>query len=426
EVEGKEAVQMLSRDILKDEKKRAQILDSFTILILPVLNVDGNEKIDPKNRVYQKVKNGVGIRANGMNMDLNRDFVKMDSPEVRCLVKIFDTWEPFMFIDCHTTNGSLHVEELTYLWSNMPTGPGHWNYIYKKMHPFIKKHTLEKHNIRTIPYGRYDDQLKPTSWGWRTRPSLIYAVNYFGTKGAFSFLNENYAYADFPSRIRACYSLLDAMLHYSLQHKNEMIDMVNAFRKSPAVGNKSVKVVPYPGKLTIMGFEVEATGSKIYHERYRKIKRKDYKVDFYHPLEVHNEPITGAYIFPAGLSPIRDKLQQHGISCYRLDEPLSAEARIFTIESISYMDTPFQGRVMVKELKGAYKTEKRVFKKGYFVVPLDQSQKYRNLVPVLLDPENPDGLIRFGFFNTLIFPRQWVPKPGEFPVFHVPGFKNRK
>ncbi|MCP4146403.1 MAG: M14 family metallopeptidase, partial [bacterium] len=238
----------------------------------------------------------------------------IDSPEVRCLVNTFDSWEPFLFVDCHTTNGSLHVEELTYLWSNMPTGPGLWNYIYEKMHPFIKKYTLENHNIHTIPYGRYDNQLKPTTWGWRERPSLIYAVNYFGSKGVFSFLNENYAYADFPSRIRACYSLLDAMLHYSLLHKKEMIDMVNTFRKSQAMVNKSVKVVPYPGKLTIMGFEVEATGSKIYHERYRKIKRKDYVVDFYHPLEVHNEPITGAYIFPAGLSPIRDKLQQHGIS----------------------------------------------------------------------------------------------------------------
>ena len=85
------------------------------ILLVPILNADGNEKIDPKNRPGENgPADGVGTRANAQGLDLNRDFVKLESPEVRALVKLFNAWDPALVVDCHTTNGSKHRYTLTY------------------------------------------------------------------------------------------------------------------------------------------------------------------------------------------------------------------------------------------------------------------------------------------------------------------------
>lgn len=115
EVEGKEASLMLARDILLQPKP--PYLDKLIILIAPIFNADGNEKISPENRKNQiGPEKGVGVRYNGQNLDLNRDGIKMESPEVQGLARnILHRWDPVLLIDCHTTNGSYHKEPVTYL-----------------------------------------------------------------------------------------------------------------------------------------------------------------------------------------------------------------------------------------------------------------------------------------------------------------------
>lgn len=116
EVEGKEATLMLARDILANDV--SNILKDVVILICPILNADGNEKISTKNRTRQNgPKNGVGVRYNGQNLDLNRDAMKLETPEIIGVVThVLNTWDPSISIDCHTTNGSYHEEPITFTW----------------------------------------------------------------------------------------------------------------------------------------------------------------------------------------------------------------------------------------------------------------------------------------------------------------------
>ena len=99
EVEGKEASQMLIRDIAGGEL--AHLLENQVVLVIPILNADGNEKLSPHNRR----DNGpelAGTRANGQNLDLNRDYPKLESPEITALVELFNTWDPVLTVDMHT------------------------------------------------------------------------------------------------------------------------------------------------------------------------------------------------------------------------------------------------------------------------------------------------------------------------------------
>src|SRR5262249_8541160 len=112
EVDGKEALLALARDL---SAAKDPLLKKVVILLAPDVNPDGNEKIHPKHRPEQNgPPTGVGTRANAQGLDLNRDFVKLESPEVRALVKLLNRWDPLLVVDCHTTNGSYHRYTLTY------------------------------------------------------------------------------------------------------------------------------------------------------------------------------------------------------------------------------------------------------------------------------------------------------------------------
>ena len=81
EVEGKDALLMLVRDIVLG--RTPKYLDKLVLLVVPVFNADGNERISPSNRAAQNGPDqGVGTRYNGQNLDLNRDGIKIESPEV--------------------------------------------------------------------------------------------------------------------------------------------------------------------------------------------------------------------------------------------------------------------------------------------------------------------------------------------------------
>ena len=110
EVEGKEASLMLIRDIALG--KFSGLLDSQVLLFIPIFNADGNDKLGHNRRDLGPEL--AGVRYNGQNLDLNRDYLKLESPEVQALVGLFSAWDPVLTVDMHTTNGSYHREPVTY------------------------------------------------------------------------------------------------------------------------------------------------------------------------------------------------------------------------------------------------------------------------------------------------------------------------
>ena len=284
EVEGKEASLMLAREILL--KETPPYLDQLIILIAPILNADGNEKISPTNRQRQAgPEKGVGIRYNGQNLDLNRDSMKLESPELQGLVKnVLMRWDPVLLVDCHTTNGSYHEEPVTYSWPLNPNGETSIiAYMREKMLPSINKELREKYDTLVIPYGNFDYR-NPES-GWQTfGPLPRFVTNYIGLRNRLAILDENYAYADFKTRILSCYKFLLAILDYCSHHKEEIIRLVSeADRKTiqrglqPKESNTfavEFDVQPLPEKVIVRGWEMEIIRSEDQRPRINKTDRK--------------------------------------------------------------------------------------------------------------------------------------------------------
>ena len=102
---------------------------------------------------------GVGVRYNGQFLDLNRDAIKAESPEVRgLLTNVFNRWDPYVFMDCHTTNGSYHVEPVTFTWMVNPNGDNSLiSYLRDKMMPEISETLADRYNVENCFYGEFYD-----------------------------------------------------------------------------------------------------------------------------------------------------------------------------------------------------------------------------------------------------------------------------
>ena len=169
EVEGKEAAQMLLRDLTLGSLTR--LLDSVVLVVVPIYNSDGNDAWGPqeRNRPAQNGPVSVGLRPNGQGLDLNRDYVKQEAPETRGSAALVLRWDPDLFIDLHTTDGSYHGYALTYSPGLNPNSSPANDYIQGKFLPEIRARMRARHKQEVFPYGNFRNA-DPDSLilGWET------------------------------------------------------------------------------------------------------------------------------------------------------------------------------------------------------------------------------------------------------------------
>src|SRR3954468_13353432 len=153
EVEGKESAQVLLREFAMGQHQ--DWLQSMVFLITPIFNADGNEKFALNNRQRQNGPiNGMGTRANGQDLNINRDYRKLDTPEARAFLKLWNDYDPYVGFDLHTSDGSYHAYCLT---SSPPLNPDTDPNIMKIMtgdwFPAVTSEIKSKHNWDTFYYG---------------------------------------------------------------------------------------------------------------------------------------------------------------------------------------------------------------------------------------------------------------------------------
>jgi len=428
EVEGKEASLMLARDILHEEPP--PYLENLVILIAPIFNADGNEIISPDNRRNQVgPEKGVGIRYNGQNLDLNRDSMKLESPELQGMVRnVLTRWDPVLLVDCHTTNGSPHQEPVTYTWPLNPNGSiPIMEYMRDKMLPAIDRNLKEKYNTLSIPYGNFMDFREPEK-GWTNfshQPRFV--SNYIGLRNRLGILNENYAYADYKTRVLGCYHFLLSILDYCDSHKDEIVRLVNQTdQKTVQKGLNPTAddffavefdVKPLEEKITIQGWEMEVVPQEQGRPRvHRTDKETTYTLPYYSDfVPKRSVGLPHAYLLFPSDEPVLEKLFQHGIVVERLTELTILEVETFQIKEVKGAERLYQGHRM-NSVKGEYVAEKREFPAGTLYVTV--AQPLGSLAAYLLEPESDDGLCVWNFFDRYLVP-QWGRQPMNYPVYRL-------
>ena len=220
EVEGKEAALILARRLAGGDLRR--LLDRVTVLVAPIYNADGNERVSVDNRPAQfGPVGGVGMRETARGLDLNRDFVKLEAVESQGLASLLSTWDPHVVIDLHTTNGSYHGYHLTYASTLAVNADPRLVQTTRSLLTSARQ-VLADRGWRSYSYGNFvaegalDRELtRPESGApaWRTfdaRPRFV--TNGIGLRNRIAILSEAYSYLPFERRVRVTEAFAETVL----------------------------------------------------------------------------------------------------------------------------------------------------------------------------------------------------------------------
>ncbi len=255
EVEGKEASLMLVRDLLDGTlgTAGAELLAHVTLVVVPLFNPDGNDAVDPANRRLHLPKlEGqigpmlVGTRVNASGINLNRDYMRQEAPEMRVLQeRVAQVWEPELTIDNHATNGSIHRFSMTYdVPHTIESGRAEpIRYVRDRLLPPVTAAMKANHGIDAGWYGNFvedervldaNGEADPESIvreGWMTYPHHPrFGSNYRGLTSRMDLLLECYSYIPFAERVRTAYAFVLESLRYVAAHAEDILQTVAASR----------------------------------------------------------------------------------------------------------------------------------------------------------------------------------------------------
>lgn len=427
EVEGKEATQMLARYLV--ENPDCDELKSCIVLLNPILNADGNEKFSTKNRTNQNGPASVGVRYNGQHLDINRDGLKMETPEARGLVtNVLNKWDPAIFVDCHTTNGSYHKEPVTFTWMMNPNGDRQLiNYMRDNMMPSVHKRLFDEYNVENVFYGEFVERMNIDK-GWvQYAAEPRYLVNYVGIRNRLSILNENYVYADFKSRVNGSYHLLRTILDFASANSNQIKKMladadertINRFTNDKVSDSFAIKYksFPTPEKIFIKAYEADTIpGMKGYWRFKQSDRQRDVTVDYYGDyFPTESVAMPKAYLISVSDDKIIDNLKTHGIKYEILSERKVFKVEQFNFESVKPSQRINQGHY-TNVVKGSFETVEKTFEKGSIIVSVEQPLGW--LVAYLLEPQSDDSLLKWNYFDKYLSP-QWGYGFYPYPVYKL-------
>lgn len=502
EVEGKEASLALLRDLLFD--KNRNVLDSIVLIVQPNYNADGNEHVDTqsRNRGAQNGPELVGTRATSCGWNLNRDYVSADAPETKASLAMINRWNPDLFMDLHTSNGSMHAYALTYSPSLNPTAVTVRPYVVDTMFPVLRQRMRERHGFEVTDYGNFSrtrptgggtpggalggggfgggrgrgtpapadlpamrgcdtatfnatnrisqptvpgaargggggggggnvslemmlaDSIPASGWVFSTyEPYARYGSNYYGLRGRLSILTEAFSHDPFARRVASTYDYVSEALSYVAEHRKAVI----------ALGAKS------DAQIAAWGRNPASSPQLALRSRMDTSRTESMRVEMILPLtdSTKREPGMGtrqrtgvirmvplpmmvsfaptitntlpyAYAFDARTATaLRPILDRHGIKLERVTTAATVSAERFAVDSVSDRGQSESARRM-RDVSGSWSEAARVsIAAGSYVVRA--SQPLGLLAFYLLEPENDDGLLSWGFFEGIVAPGSPYP-----------------
>lgn len=423
EVDGKEAMLALLRSLAAGE--HASWLDSMVLLIAPIYNADGNERINLENRPGQHGPiGGSGQRANAQGYDLNRDFVKLEAPETRSLVALLNRYDPHLVLDLHTTNGTYHAYHLTYEPPLHPdTSPAIVELLRGGLLPAATRAIRESEGWDLRYYGNVPGHMWKAQRGWYASDHLArYSHNYIGLRNRLSILSESYAYLTFEERVRVSRRFTEEVLNYVQLHGEEIRQATAEADRRAVAGEELALRATYAKSLEaaeiLMGDVAEErnpyTGAIML--RRLDVRKPELMPVFgtFMPTESGRAP--RAYLIPATLDRVLERLQAHGIRSCRLESSTTSRGERFRVASSATAERPYQGH-NERTLTGGWVAADLELPAGTVVVKVDQPLGC--LAFLLLEPRSDDGFVTWNLLDDALEKAAFYPISRTFEELRV-------
>jgi hypothetical protein len=408
EIEGKDTVLMLVRDMTVTGRYAAW-LDHAIFVIVPVFNVDGHEDFSPYHRPSQNGPKSTGLRATAQRVNLNRDYVKGDTPEMRAWLHLFNAWMPDFHIDNHVTDGADFQYDVTWdMARNQDLADPARGWVNDKFVPELNKR-MEADGHMVAPYGALR-----TVGGRREFFMEVFSPRYSHLYSAVqnrpSLLVESHSLKSAKTRAWAHYDIMRHSIDTILLDPEALRSAVREADRlmMGRAGDRSAPPVYLAGKVSDRSrplvyhslrngpFKSEITGAMV--NRFFP-EKDDISTVIHDQIDTTVEAqMPLGYLIPVAFKNIADALTLHGVDVEWIAKPVEQEFETYRFSNVKFAGTSFEGRVM-SDFQVKLVTEKIRMPAGSFWVPLNQRRA--RLILAMLEPAAPDSLVRWGFMNQV-------------------------
>jgi hypothetical protein len=441
EVEGKESAQILLREFALGQ--HADWLQTMVFLINPIYNADGNEKMSPTNRGTQNGPiNGMGTRNQAQNMNLNRDYMKLDAPEGKANAKLYVDYDPHVSYDLHTSNGSNHAYFLTY---SPPLNPNTSETIMRIMKdewfPFVTKQVKAKHGWDMFYYGNVEGGGRgrggaggrgevppprgaaqpppppppttqpapaapagPRAWGTFEHVPRFHN-SYVGMRNRFALLTEAYSYATFEDRIKATSYFIEESLTFAHQNAKRLQAAVAAADKENVIGQELATRAQKKtgGLIEILMGEVEQEANPVSGRSMNRrvnVSKPEQMVDRLWFEPTSKELVPAEFYVPAEATAALELLRRHGIQLRPIKAAVSGVEEFAISGNTTGTAGAEMGTHQPRRLEGEWQASGAPVPAGAWAVPMNQP--LARLAFYLLAPTSDDGLTNWNYLDEYL------------------------
>jgi hypothetical protein len=412
EVDGKEASEMLLRDVAIT-KRYAAWLDKVILVNIPILNVDGHERFSAYNRINQDGPREMGFRVTAQRLNLNRDFMKADAPEMKAWLKLFNSWLPDFFLDNHVTDGmdfqydvTIDIAQNQEVWETVAA------WTRERYLPLLNDSMATDGHIMG-PYGGFVDG--DPSKGFATGSySPRYSTGYAAIQNRPGLLVETHSLKSFKTRTWAHYDIMkrsieaivrdpDALRSAVLAADRAVSRLAGSSAKVHLEGKRSDESEPFTFKaLRVTRRPSDLTGAAV--NVYESAPVDIVTRLFAKTSTTVAATVPDGYVIPAEWTEIIERLGLHGVRMERLLQPVETEFETFHLSNPRFGSQPFEGRIQVSFQSAPIQRRLRMPARSVYV-PLNQ--RAARVAINLLEPDAPDSLIRWGFLHSIFEQKEY-------------------
>jgi hypothetical protein len=409
EPDGIDASMMLMRDVASGKVK---IPDNVMLAVIPVFNIGGALNRNNGSRTNQNGPEEYGFRGSAQNLDLNRDFIKMDAKETQSLVQLFHKLDPEVFIDNHVSNGADYQHIITLLATQHDKlGGTMGNYLNQTLVPLVYR-DMKGRGYDLVPYVNHWGHTPDKGW-IEFQEGPRFASGFTTLFQTYGFVPETHMLKSFKQRVDATYTLMQSFI--KITSENAKAIQETRVQDREALANATVMPIEWlsdttrPSTITFKGYEAgykpsEVSGKqRLYYDRAKPYTKE---VPFYNAYTAKQEvTCPKAYIIGQGWSRVIERLKMNGVEMRRLEKDTMVTATVYYIDNYETGKRPYEGHYLHTNVSTHAEVKKMKLLGGDYIILLDQPAK-RYLMETL-EPTAPDAFLAWGFFDAILQQKEY-------------------